>query len=105
MSSERATDSSMPAIDAELAPTGDANDARHFQIAWRLRGNDGDFHVDADLVITEVDDERSQLAASVEWHQESGVLNADSANRHARKIVRSLLRELARDIEDSVVAR
>jgi len=107
MSVDHPGDASMVEIEAEIAVDGEFSDAeaRRFQVVWRLRGNDGDSHVEADLVVTELDDERSQIAVAVEWHQEGVVLEADVANRRARKIVRSLLRELARDIEDSVVVR
>ena len=98
---------SSPEIEAELALDGEsaATGPSRFQMVWRLRGHEGDSHGESVLIVTEVDEERSQLSATVEWHQETGALEAEAADRHARKIVRSLLRELARAIEDSVSAR
>ena len=106
LSIDRPAEAPAPQIEAELAVAGPVSGevARSFQLVWRLRGTEGDSHVDADMVVTEVDDERCQLSAAVAWHQESGTLEADAANRFARKMVRSLLRELARDIEESVSA-
>ena len=107
IATDRPAESSPPEIEAEMAAIGPItkDPSRRFQLVWRLRGVDGDSHVEADLVVAEVDDERSQLSAVVEWHQERGVLEADAADRHVRKIVRSLLRVIAHDIEQSVIVR
>ena len=96
-----------PEIEATVATDGEASDSEptRFQMVWRIRSDEGDSHGECGLIVTEVDEVRSQLSATVEWHQETGALEIAAAERHARRFIRSLLRELAREIEEPLSAR
>lgn len=95
-------------VEASLDPLGPAGtedgEGGRYLLAWRSLGNRGPSHFEANLTVSAVDSERSELGLDGTWHQASGgpgLLNASDVQRHARQAVRLFLRRLARLLEEA----
>ena len=93
-------DDSAPAtVDVQFAALDDDVDHARFDVVWRVWGTSDASHAEAELLVTRVDDQRSHLAVDVHWHYESGRPDGEVDGHRVTSVVRSFLRELARELE------
>lgn len=94
------------------ASATDAAGSAVFTVSWEAMGSDGGgSHADVEITITAVDPQRSemrlagQLRAPVASERSNGETEAETARRLAHIVVRSMLRSLARELEEPAPTR
>ncbi|MDA8309841.1 MAG: Rrf2 family transcriptional regulator [Actinomycetota bacterium] len=74
-----------------------------YLLAWHLSESGGTSHFEGDLSVEVVDPERSELKVTGAWHQETdeaGPLSTDALADRARRVLRGVLRRIARAVEE-----
>lgn len=97
-----------PALVAECTlgpatPGVEADQPSGYLLAWRLSGAGGASRFEGDLSVAVVDAERCELAVRGVWHEERAeetVPTAAALEDRSRRILRGVLRRLARTIEE-----
>jgi Rrf2 family protein len=70
-----------------------------FQLVWRIRGSQAASHVEAELRVTPVDEDRCSLTLKATWHHEDPDQDALDHQRRAERVIRFFLRALAGELE------
>ena len=95
-------------VDASIAPAGRATrqggtGASRYLLAWRAFGDDGasSSHFEADLLVSPIDSERSEVHAEGTWHQDgtAGAPSRAELEGEAKRTLRAFLRSLAWELE------
>jgi Rrf2 family protein len=90
--------------DCSIEPLGDGAAAPNgYMLAWRLSEPGGRSHFEGELHVEAVDAERCELTVSGSWHQdvdEAGPLDNETLEQRARRVLRGVLRRVAREVEE-----
>ena len=95
-------------VDASIAPAGrgarqGATGVSRYLLAWRAFGDGGanSSHFEADLLVSPIDSERSEVRAEGTWHQDGTASTPGPAEleSRAKRTLRAFLRSLASELE------
>ena len=91
--------------DCTIDPLGGAGTAQpaSYLIGWRLSEPGGRSHFEGELKVEPVDAERCELTVSGTWHQEvdeDAPLPTDALEGRARRVLRGVLRRVAREVDE-----
>ncbi|MDA8312184.1 MAG: Rrf2 family transcriptional regulator [Actinomycetota bacterium] len=87
----------------DAAPRTEGADPAVYVLGWRLSEPGGRSHFEGELRVEPLDADRCELQVSGTWHQAVGdgtPLDTDALGRRARRVVRALMRRVARELDD-----
>jgi Rrf2 family protein len=102
----------LPLAEVSLVPLRPADPAestidQHYLLEWRVAGPSGVVRLEAELSVTAVDPERSEVHLEGTWRQDArpvdpaSLLSGPELEHRARRIVRGFLRQLAGMLEQT----
>lgn len=94
--------------ECSIEPSPGENTTVGHMLAWRLFEPAGRSHFEGELHIEELDAERSELRVNGQWHQDLGngdALETVTLEARAHRVLRSMLRRVAREIEEGAELR